>query len=118
MILPNHKIKQWCQFIKISNNKMNFIPFLCNNWKKIYFRSKLEGTEIYLSYHEVCFRITTENVEEVSYLTCSHKEADTKLFVHAKDVSQSKDAVAIICKDTDVFSISISKADIIGFPFK
>ena len=53
MILPNHKIKQWRQFIKSSNNKMNFIRFLCSEWKKIYFRSKLEGTEIYLAYDEI-----------------------------------------------------------------
>ena len=34
-------------------------------------------------------------------------------FLHAKDASQFKDAVAITCKDTDIFSIAISKADII-----
>ena len=35
-------------------------------------------------------------------------------FLHAKDASQYKDVVVIICEDTDVFSIAISKADIIA----
>ena len=77
MILSNPNIKQWRQFIKSSNNKLNFIRFLCNEWKKIHFRSKLEGTEMYLAYDEECFRVTTENVEEVSYLGCNHNEAET-----------------------------------------
>ena len=83
IILPNHKIKQWRQFIKSTNNKMNFIQFLCNEWKKFYFRSKLKGTEMYLDYDEECFRDTNENVKEVSYLGCNHKEADTRIFLHA-----------------------------------
>ena len=51
------------------------------------------------------------------HLRCNHEEADTRIFLHAKDASQSKDAVVIICEDTDVFSIAISKADILVFPF-
>ena len=116
MILPNHKIKQWRQFIKGSNNQKNCIRFLCNEWKKIYFRSKLEGTEMNCAYDQECFRVITENVKEVSYLRCNHEEADTRSFLHAKDASQSKDAVVIICEDTDVFSIAMSKADIIAVP--
>ena len=80
---------------------MNFIRFLCNEWKNIYFRSKLEGTEMYLAYDEQCFRVTTQNVEEVSYLRCNHEEADTRIFLHTKDASQSKDAIVVICEDTD-----------------
>ena len=95
---------------------MNLIRFLCNEWTNIYFRLKLEETEMYLAYDEECFRVTTENVAEMSYLRCNHEEADTRIFLHAKDASQSKDAVAIICEDTYVFSIAISKADIIGVP--
>ena len=115
MILPNHKIKQWRQFIRSSNNKMNLIRFLCNEGKKIYFRSKLEGIEMYLAYDDECFRVTTGNVEEVLYFRCNHEEVDTRIFLYAKDASQSKDAVVIIC-DTDVFSIAISKADTKGIP--
>ena len=116
MILPNHKIKQWRKFIKSSNNKMNLIRFMCKEWKKIYFRSKLEGNEMYLAYDEECFRVRNENVEEVLYFRCNHEEIDTRIFLYAKDALQSKDAVVIICEDTDVFSIAISKADIKGFP--
>ena len=70
---------------------------------------------MYLAYDENCFRVTTENVEEVSYLGRYHEEADRQTFQHAKDASQSKDAV-MICEDIDVFSITISKTDFIGVP--
>ena len=42
----------------------------------------------------------------MSYLRCNHKEADTRILLHVKDASQSKDAVPI----------AIPKADIIGVP--
>ena len=69
---------------------------------------------MYLAYDEKCFKVTTENVGEVPHLRCNHEEADTRIFLHAKDTSQSKDAVVIIYKDTDVFSIAVSKEDITG----
>ena len=69
-----------------------------------------------LAYDEECFRVTTENVDEVSYLRYNQEEADTRTFLHAKDPSHSKDAAVIIFKDPDVFSIAISKADIISVP--
>ena len=59
-----------------------------------------------LAYDEEYFKVTNENVEEVSYLRCNHKEADTRILLHVKDASQSKDAVPI----------AIPKADIIGVP--
>ena len=71
---------------------------------------------MYHAYDEECFRVTTETVKEVFYLRCNHEEADTQFFLHVKDASQSKDADVINCEDTDVFSIAISKADIIGVP--
>ena len=114
MILPNHKIKLWFQSINSCNKKMNFIRFLCNEWKKIYSRSKFEGTKMSLAYDEECLKVTTGNVEKVSYLRCSHEEADIQIFFPDKEASQSKDAIVVICEDTDVFSIAISKADIIG----
>ena len=52
----------------------------------------------------------------MSYLGCNHEEADTRIFLYAKDASQSKDAIVIICEDSDVSSVAISKAGIIGVP--
>ena len=103
MILPNHKIKRWNQFIKIFDSKINFIRFLCNERKNIYFWSKLEGTETYLAYNEECFTVTPENVKEVPYFGYKHEEADMWIFSHAKKTSQSENAVVTICKDTYVF---------------
>ena len=89
---------------------MNLIRFLCNDRKNIYFPSNLEGTEMYLAYDEKCFTVTTEDVKEVTYLRCNHEERGTRFFLHAKDVSQSKDAVVDLQRQ--FFSISIAKADI------
>ena len=58
----------------------------------------MKSTETYLAYDEECLRVTTENVEEILHLKCNHEEADTRIFLHAKDASQSKDAVVIICE--------------------
>ena len=69
---------------------------------------------MHLAYDEECFRVTTENVEEVLYFRFSHEEVETRVFLYARDASQSKDAVVIIYEDTDLFSIAISKADIKG----
>ena len=41
-ILPSHKIKQWHQFINSSHNKAYLIRFLCNEWKSIHYRSRLQ----------------------------------------------------------------------------
>ena len=48
------------------------------------------------------------------YFRFNHEEVDTRIFLYARDASQSKDAVVIIYEDTDLFSIAISKADIKG----
>ena len=53
-----------------------------------------------LAYDEEYFKVTNENVEEVSYLRCNHKEADTRILLHVKDA----------------VPIAIPKADIIGVP--
>ena len=65
---------------------------------------------MYLAYDEKCFTVTTEDVKEVTYLRCNHEERGTRFFLHAKDVSQSKDAVVDLQRQ--FFSISIAKADI------
>ena len=62
---------------------------------------------MYLAYDEEYFRVTTEKVKEVSYLGCNHKRADRRIFLYAKEALKSKDAVVIICEDTDVFSKAI-----------
>ena len=77
MILPNHKIKPWNQFIKISDSKINFIRFLCNERKTS-------------TFDEECFTVTAENVKEVSYFGYNHEEADMQIFSHAKKTSQSE----------------------------
>ena len=39
---------------------------------------------MYLSYDEECFRVTTENVKEVTYLECNHEGTDTRFFCMPK----------------------------------
>ena len=115
-ILPAHKIKQWHQFIKSSHNKANLIRFLCNEWKSIHYRSRLQYIHMYLGYDKECFKLTKESVEIVKHLRRNHEEADTRVFLHAKDAASTKDAVIIVCQDTDVFILAIAKAAIVGVP--
>ena len=37
-------------------------------------------------------------------------------FLHAKDAASTKEAILILCEDTDVFTLAIAKANIISVP--
>lgn len=69
-----------------------------------------------LAQDEKCFRVTHGNVKELTYFGCNHEERDARIILHSKDASQSKDAVSMICEDTDIFSTAIAEADTIGVP--
>ena len=109
-ILPSHKIKQWHQFIKSSHNRANLIRFLCNEWKSIHYRSRIQYIHMYLGYDQECFKLTKESVEIVEHLRSNHEEAGTRVLLHAKEAASRKDAVIIVCEDTNVFILAIAKA--------
>ena len=65
-----------------------------------------------------CVRLTSADGEQVSWsevleLTCSHEEADTRLFLHAAHAAQSRESTTIIKSPaTDVAVIGIHAASL------
>ena len=115
-ILSTDKIKMWKQFIKSSQNKANLIRFLCKEWKSIHYRSRLEGIHMYVGYDQECFKCAEESVESVEHLRSNHEEADTRIFLHAKDAASTGEAIVVVSEDTEVFTLAVAKANIIGVP--
>ena len=62
---------------------------------------------MYLAYDKEYFKVTIESVKEVSYFGCNHEQADRRNFLYPKEALKSKDAVIIICEDTDVYSKAV-----------
>ena len=71
---------------------------------------------MYLGYDQECFKLTIESVESVEHLRCNHEEADTRIFLHAKDAALIKETILIVCEDTGVCTLAIAKANIISVP--
>ena len=70
MILPNHKIKPWNQFIKISDSKINFIRFLCNERKNIYFWWRMFHSYSWKRQRGVIFWIQPRRSRHANFFTC------------------------------------------------
>ena len=98
MILPNHKIKPWNQFIKISDSKINFIRFLCNERKNIYFWWRM--------FHSYSWKR-----QRCHILDTTTKKQTCKFFRMPRKLHNLK-CVVTIYEDTYVFSIGIAKPDV------
>ena len=72
---------------------------------------------MYLGYDQECWKVTTAAATNEENLSCSHEEADTRVFLHAKSAAENrKEAVVIVCEDTDVFVLGVSCADQFSIP--
>ena len=112
-ISGNHKIQQWKQFLRDHNNKSASIRFLCDAWKSQLYCSKLNSRIMFLAYEVICVKLTSSNVVEMEALYCTHEEADTRILLHAKNATEYE-AVVLVCEDTDVLLLAISKAADLG----
>ena len=78
----------------------------------------LKNINFYVCSGTGCVRLTSTDGEQVSRsevreLTCSHEEADTRLFLHAAHAAQSRESTTIIkSPDTDVAVIGIYAASL------
>ena len=71
---------------------------------------------MYLVYDEICFMLSEQSVEIAENLNANHEEADTRLFLHAKNAALTKEAIVIVCEDTDVFVLGVANATLINIP--
>ena len=69
-----------------------------------------------VGYDQECFKFTEESVESVEHLRSNHEKADTRIFLHAKDAASTVEAIGVVSEDTDVFTLAVAKANIIGVP--
>ena len=79
--------KKWKKYLAHGYNKENLVIFFFETWKKADVAA-LKGVTVFLTHGEQCHSITplsgSEIVREIAQLTnCSHKEADTRIFLHA-----------------------------------
>lgn len=68
---------------------------------------------MFLAFEKKCFRITQNDVEEVTALRSTHEEADTRLLLYLKDVVDTgSEAVLLVCDDTDVFKKAVAEMEL------
>ena len=110
--------KQWKKYLSSGNNKSALLDFLVNNWTSSCYSRMLKNINFYVCSGTGCVRLTSTDDEQVSRsevleLTCSHEEADIRLFLHAAHAAQSRQSTTIIkSPDTDVAVIGIYAASL------
>lgn len=111
--------RQWHKFMACSANKAELADFLAKEWKNEKYAPKLRGVILYVCYGSACDRLVSEDGHQIHHsrvpeLTCTHEEADTRMFVHAKHASSQEggraQTVVISSPDTDVAVIGIYQA--------
>ena len=85
-------------------------------WRNDKYCSKLKPVTLFVAYDRECWKLTADGAVEVDSLACSHEEADTHVLFHAKAAENRKDAVVLVCEDTDVLVLATAMAEEIGVP--
>ena len=99
-VIGSQPIKQFVSFLSSNQNKMELIRFLVSRWQT----NNPYETPIYVGSDESCHLLGGGPIQD---LTCSQEEADTRILLHAKNISQSFRRVVIHTPDTDVFMIAL-----------
>ena len=99
-------IKQWGSFLSDGKNKEELIRFLVRRWKTK--TSVIGNKKLYIAFDEECIRIDGGRAESVPQLQSNQEEADTRMLLHAKHLSETYARVVIHTPDTDVLLIAIS----------
>ena len=97
-IVASQKIKQWNQFLCSGGNKMQLIDRIKNTNPNIFYATA--GTK--------CYNLSRVGMTEVSSLSTSQEEADTRMFLHGQyGPNHLQGNKEINSPDTDVFIISL-----------
>ena len=97
-IVASQKIKQWNQFLCSGGNKMQLIDRIKNTNPNIFYATA--GTK--------CYNLSRVGMTEVSSLSTSQEEADTRMFLHGQyGLNHLQGNKEINSPDTDVFIISL-----------
>lgn len=86
---------------------MALVKFLVNFWSEERFTVKLKKV-IYVTVESSGFRLSAQGTEEVLELESTQEEADTRLLLHAKHVTESGiQSIVIHADDTDIAVIAL-----------
>ena len=69
---------------------------------------KLHDVILMVTSGERCFRLTKDDVTEITELRSMREETDTRMMIHVKHAAASYRNVVVISEDTDVFVILLS----------
>lgn len=63
---------------------------------------------MYVTGGERCFQLTNASSSPIEPLFSKQEEADTRMFLHAKNAAQESTSVIIASEDTDVFILALA----------
>ena len=98
-ILPDYSVKSWNKLLSVIANKPEIVKFLVSQWNTDAFRGRLGNRTMYVTTEDQCWRVDRVTCEPVPELQCNHKEADTRMVLHAWHAGAT---CAIHSDDTDV----------------
>ncbi|XP_030848031.1 uncharacterized protein LOC115918836 [Strongylocentrotus purpuratus] len=106
--------KQWKKFLANGFNKQHFAKFLYESWSACG-EDEFKGVDVYLAHSEECHKLScrsgTTVSEAIPELYTTQEEADTRMMLHAKYISNmGRKDIIIKSPDTDVFVIGIGIA--------
>ena len=100
--------------LKSPRFKRALLHFPAEEWKKQDHAKRIAGHKLYLGLEDKAWLYTARGDkvirQDITELSCSHEEADTRMVWHVKYISdmQGKGNVVIRCDDTDVLVIFLA----------
>lgn len=99
--------KQWKKFLRTGENKTSLTDFLLQQWSGNSYANRIGRRIIFFAAADICVRLFVVDgkvmSEQVEELRCTHEEADTRIFLHAKHAADHGEGTIIIrSPDSDV----------------
>ena len=120
---PSTKVpSNFKEFLSKSSCKTELIDFLHREWSSNKYAGKLVGRQVYFVNKENVFRLSTQDgvktiCDDIPNLKSTHEEADTRIILHAHDISNhSLGAMVVRCSDTDVLILLLKFVRAIARP--
>ena len=81
-IMAGHRVLQWRRLLSCGVSKMKLIRFITEEWKSESFRRLLQNKVLFVTWDDICYKISQQIVVNVEELQSTHEEADTRLLLH------------------------------------
>jgi hypothetical protein len=108
-LTSGQKVQQWRKFLTDGKNKSALIEFLAKEWQTEKYLKMLGSKEMFVAYNEQCIKIMQTGSENFVALYSNHEEADTRMVLHAKNISLCGiRSIIVSSTDTDVYVLFIA----------